>query len=236
MPGRHYQRVQRLFEWSGRSFFCHGYRPRHPSLLLPLPPSHSRIPLLCRPGPGPRGCFTPLFPLLGTTWPIVYFLQGRLGMAAIFTRAYWFVCPAIVSKHLWCEQPVKEIQLTSICYIQICVYSSFSVVSYSESIVDCVHSLTPPVPITISSSQSPLLSVTPVQCMDTANFINVKVRVFYSFSKHNIFSMKAKESFVIVWIVKETHLDNRQRVSSTQLSKTLTFASYTKIMQVVWGK
>ena len=29
------------------------------------------------------------------------------------------------SKHLWCEQPVKEIQLTSICYVQICAYSSF---------------------------------------------------------------------------------------------------------------
>ena len=27
------------------------------------------------------------------------------------------------SKHLWCEQPVKEIQLTSICYVQTCVYS-----------------------------------------------------------------------------------------------------------------
>ena len=65
-----------------------------------------------------------LNPLLGAAWPIVYFLQGRLGMAASFTRAYRFVWPAIVAKHLWCEQPVKEIQLTSICYVQICVYSS----------------------------------------------------------------------------------------------------------------
>ena len=63
-------------------------------------------------------------PLLGAAWPIVYFLQGRLGMAASFTRTYRFVCLAIVAKHLWCEQPVKEIQLTSICYVQICVYSS----------------------------------------------------------------------------------------------------------------
>ena len=42
-------------------------------------------------------------------WPIVYFLQGRLGMAASFTRTYRFVCLAIVAKHLWYEQPVKEI-------------------------------------------------------------------------------------------------------------------------------
>ena len=27
---------------------------------------------------------------------------SRLGRAAIVTRAYWFVCPAIVAKHLWC--------------------------------------------------------------------------------------------------------------------------------------
>ena len=39
--------------------------------------------------------------------------------------------PSDCSKHLWCEQPVKEIQLTNICYVQICVYSS----SYSESSV-----------------------------------------------------------------------------------------------------
>ena len=32
--------------------------------------------------------------------------------------------PSYCSKHLWCEQPVKEIQLTGICYVQICVYSS----------------------------------------------------------------------------------------------------------------
>ena len=32
--------------------------------------------------------------------------------------------PSYCSKHLWCEQQVKEIQLTSICYVQICVYSS----------------------------------------------------------------------------------------------------------------
>ena len=140
--------------------------------------------------------------LLGTTWLFVYFLQGRLGRAAIISRAYWFVCPAIIAKHHWCEQPVKEVQLTSICYVQICVYFS----SYGELIVDRLRSLTPPVLITISSSQLPLLSVTPVRCKDTANFINVEVRVCYSFSKHNIFSMKAKESFI--WIIEEIRLEN----------------------------
>ena len=69
--------------------------------------------------------------------------------------------------------------------------------------------------------------------MDTANFINVEVRVYYSFSKHNIFSTKVIESFVVVWIVEETRLENRQRISSTRLSKnSLTFASYTKTMQM----
>ena len=38
-----------------------------------------------------------LNPLLGAAWLIVCFLQGRLGMAANFTRAYRFVCPAIVA-------------------------------------------------------------------------------------------------------------------------------------------
>ena len=43
--------------------------------------------------------------------------------------------PSYCSKHLWCEQPVKEIQLTSICYVQICVYSS----SYVDFLqwIDC---------------------------------------------------------------------------------------------------
>ena len=67
-------------------------------------------------------------PLLGTTWPFAYFLQGRLGRAVIVTWAYWFVCLVIVAKHLWCEQPVNQVQLTSIFYVQNCVYSS----SYGE--------------------------------------------------------------------------------------------------------
>ena len=78
----------------------------------------------------------------------------------------------------------------------------------------------------ISSSQSPLLSVTPVWCMDTANFINVEFWVCYGFLKHNIFS--ARESFVVVWINEEIRLKNRQRVSWTQLSKTLPLSLRTK--------
>ena len=54
--------------------------------------------------------------------------------------------------------------------------------------------------------QTPLLLVTPVQCMDTANFINVEFRVCYSFLKHSIFSRKARESFVVVWIIEEIRL------------------------------
>ena len=68
--------------------------------------------------------------------------------------------------------------------------------------------------------------------MDTANFINIEFRVCYSFSKHNIFSVKARELFVVVWMIEEIRLENRQRVSSTRLlNNSLTFASYTKTMQ-----
>ena len=84
--------------------------------------------------------------------------------------------------------------------------------SCGESIVNWLRLLTPPVPIAISPSQSPLLSVTPVRCMDTANFINVEFQVCYSFSKHNIFSVKARESFVVVWIIEEVRLENWQRI------------------------
>ena len=91
--------------------------------------------------------------------------------------------------------------------------------SYSESIVDQPRAPAPPVPIAIFSSQSPLLSVTPFRCMDTANFINVKVWVCYSFLKHNVFSAKAKESFVVTWIIEEIHLENRQRVSHLDFQK-----------------
>ena len=129
--------------------------------------------------------------------------------------------PSYCSKHLWCEQPVKDVQLTSICYVQICVYSS----SYSDFLwwIDCWSAT-----FATSSSQSPLLSVTPVQCMDTANFINVEVWVYYSFSRHNIFSTKAIELFVVVWIIEKTHLGNRQRVSSTRRSKTLSLSLCTQ--------
>ena len=68
-------------------------------------------------GKAPVGRTKYFIPLLGPTWPFVYFLQDRLGRAAVVTRSYWFVCPAAVAKHLWCERSVKEVQLTSICYI-----------------------------------------------------------------------------------------------------------------------
>ena len=173
---------------------------------------------------------TSVNPLMGATWPFVYFLQGRLGRAATFTWAYWFVCPATVAKHLLCEQPVKEVQLTSICYVQLCVYSSSY--SYGESIVDWPRSSSPLVPIAISSSQSSLLSVIPVWCMDTANFINVKVRVCYSFSKHNILSAKAKEWFVVCLIHwRDPSWKPATCFFNSTFKNSLTFASYTKTMQ-----
>ena len=132
-------------------------------------------------------------PLLGAAWPIVYFLQGRLWYGCELLASILLRLPSYCSKCLWCEQPVKEVQLTSICYVQICVYSSSYGDFFGESIIDRLRSPIPPVLITTSLSQSPLLSVTPVGCMDTANFINVEVRVYNSFSKHNIFSTKAIE-------------------------------------------
>ena len=79
--------------------------------------------------------------------------------------------------------------------------------------------------------QSLLLSVTPVLCMNTANFINVEVRVCYSFSKHNIFSAKAKESFVVVWIIEEIHLEIDNAFLRLDFRNSLTFTSYTKTLQ-----
>ena len=105
-------------------------------------------------------CFNPL---LGATCSFVYFLQRRLGRPVIVMPTYWFVCPAIVAKSLWCIQPVNEVQLTSICYVQICVYSR----SYGEFLGESIVSFADSTP----SSHSPLLSVTPVGCMDTGNFI-----------------------------------------------------------------
>ena len=131
------------------------------------------------------------------------------------------------SKYLWCEQPVKEIQLTSICYVQICVNSS--------SYVDFLRRIDrPPVPIAISSSESPLLSFTPVRWMDTANFINVEVRVYYSFSKHKIFSMKAIESFIVVWYRRRDPSQKpATRFFDSTFKNSLTFALNTKTIQMV---
>ena len=91
----------------------------------------------------------------------------------------------------------------------------------------------PRVPIVISSSRSPLLSFTPVRCMDTANFINVEVRVCYSFSKHNIFSTKAIESFVVVGYRRRDRSRKRAtRFFNSTLKISLTFASNTKTVQM----
>ena len=125
--------------------------------------------------------------------------------------------PSYCSKHLWCEQPVKEINWLASATSKSVFVLALTAISYGASIVDRLRPPTPPVPIAISSSQSPLLSFTPVRCIDTANFINVEVQVCYSFSKQNILSMKAIESFIVVWIIEETRLENRQCVSSTQL-------------------
>ena len=95
------------------------------------------------------------------------------------------------------------------------------------------RSPTPPVPIVISSSRSPLLSFTPVRCRDTANFINVKVRVCYSFLKHNIFITKAIESFIVVWYRRrDPSRKSATRFFDSTLKTSLTFASNTKTMQM----
>ena len=106
-------------------------------------------------------------------------------------------------------------------------------ISYGELIVDRPRSLTPPVLIAISLSESPLLSFTTVRCMDSSNFINIEVRVCYSFSKHNIFSTKAIESFVVVWFRRR---DPSRKPAAcffdSTLKNSLTFASNTKTMQM----
>ena len=84
---------------------------------------------------------------------------------------------------------------------------------------------TPPVPIAISSSKPPLLSFTPVRWMDTANF--------YSFSKHNIFSTKAIESFIVVWYHRrDPSWKPATRFFDSTFKNSLTFASNTKTMQM----
>ena len=106
-------------------------------------------------------------------------------------------------------------------------------ISYGESIVDRPRSPTPPVPIAISSSDSPLLSFSPFPWMDTANFINVEVRVCYSFSKHNIFSTKAIELFIIVWYRRrDPSRKPATRFFDSTFKNSLTFASNTKTMQM----
>ena len=108
-------------------------------------------------------------------------------------------------------------------------------ISYGELIVARPHSPTPPIPIAISSSQSPLLSLNPVRCLDTANSISVEVRVCYSFSKHNIFRTKAIESFVVVL---NRRIDPSRKPGTRFFDSTLknsrTFTLNTKTMQMAW--
>ena len=106
-------------------------------------------------------------------------------------------------------------------------------ISYGESIVDWPGSPTPPVPIAVSSSKSPLLSFTSVRCMDSSNFINIEVWVCYSFSKHSIFSTKAIESFVVVWYRwRDPSRKPATRFFDSTLKNSLTFALNTKTMQM----
>ena len=106
-------------------------------------------------------------------------------------------------------------------------------ISYGELIVDRPCSLTPPIPIVISSSRSPLLSFTPVRCMDTANFINIEVWICHSFSKHNIFNTKAIESFVVVWYHRrDPSWKPATRFFDSTSKNSLTFALNTKTMQM----
>ena len=76
-----------------------------------------------------------------------------------------------------------------------------------------------------------LLSVTPVWCMDTANFINVEVRVYYSFSKHSIFRAKPKNHLLLSESLKSSSWKSAACFFYSTLKNSLTFASYIKTMQ-----
>ena len=154
-------------------------------------------------------------------------------MAVNFTRAYQFICPAIVANISGVNSRSKKSNWLVSATSKSVFILVFTAISYGESIFDRPRSPTPPVPIVISSSESPLLSFTPVRWMDTANFINAKVRVCYSFSKHNIFSTKAIESFVVVWY-RRRHPSQKPatRFFDSTFKNSLTFASNTKTMQM----
>ena len=137
--------------------------------------------------------------------------------------------PSYCSKHLWCEQPVKEIQLTSICYVQICVYSS----SYGDFLRSAAFA------DSTSSDRDIFVRITIALICSSPmnghyfNFINVEVRVCYSFSKHNIFSTKAIELFIIVWYRwRDPSRKPATRFFDSTLKNSLTFASNTKTVQM----
>ena len=101
-------------------------------------------------------------------------------------------------------------------------------ISYGESIVDCLCSPTPSVPIVISSSQSPLLSITPVRCMDTANFINVKVPSMLQLLEAQYESQRIIHC-LNHW--RDLSWKPSTRFFDSTFKNSLTFASYTKTMQ-----
>ena len=69
--------------------------------------------------------------------------------------------------------------------------------------------------------------------MDTANFIIVEVQVCYSFSKHNIFSTKAIESFIAVsYHRRDPSRKPATRFFDSTFKNSLTFALNTKTMQM----
>ena len=70
-----------------------------------------------------------------------------------------------------------------------------------------------------------------------AKWVIVEVRVCYSSWKHNIFSTKAKESFVVARIAEEICLKKRAtRFCNSTFKSSLTFALYTKTKQIVRGE
>ena len=69
--------------------------------------------------------------------------------------------------------------------------------------------------------------------MDNTNFIIVEVRVCYSFSKYNIFSTKAIESFIVVsYCRRDPSRKPATRFFDSTFRNSLTFASNTKTMQM----
>ena len=139
------------------------------------------------------------------------------------------VClPSYCSKHLRCEQPVKEIQLTSICYVQICVYSS----SYGDfirwinqrlaAVADSTHSnryIFIRVTIAIQSNVWTLLTSLTSKSESAAA------------SGSTISSAQKPKNR---W--RDLSWKPATRFFNSTFENSLTFTSYTKTMQMVLGK